>query len=355
MMPPDSSGRLEWVHLRDALPARVADLLAPGTRVVVTGCAGFIGSHLGEALLALGCEVVGVDSLTDYYDPWQKRANLAGCLAHARFTFQERDLNDVDCAELLRGARVVFHLAAQAGVRASWGEEFTRYLDWNVLATQRLLEACRRPQVARDLARLVYSSSSSVYGDQPRYPVSEDDLPLPRSPYGVSKLAAEHLCVLYGASYGVPTSSLRYFTVYGPRQRPDMAFRKFLEAGLDGQPFAVYGDGRQTRDFTFVADAVRANLLAAAAPGTSEVFNIGGGARVSLREALDMLTAELAQRLPRCDPQVVYEQTARGDVRHTYADRSRAEARIGYAPTVPLADGLAAEAAWAIARRYGRD
>jgi len=169
----------------------------------------------------------------------------------------------------------------------------------------------------------------------------------------VSKLAAEHLCVLYGANYAVPTSSLRYFTVYGPRQRPDMAFRKFLDAALDGQPFAVYGDGRQTRDFTFVADAVRANLLSAAAPEVTQVFNIGGGARVSLREALDILTAELAHLAPDCRPDVTYAETARGDVRHTYADRSRAEAAVGYAPQVPLAEGLASEAAWAVARRRG--
>jgi UDP-glucose 4-epimerase len=350
MIPVAPDGALDWSELREELPARVAELLAPGTPVVVTGCAGFIGSHLTEALLALGCRVTGVDSLTDYYDPDQKRANLARSRGHPDFCLRAEDLNDLDAEQLLRGSRVCFHLAAQAGVRASWGAEFTRYLDWNVLATQRLLEACRQPTVAGDLARLVYSSSSSVYGDQPRYPVSEEDLPRPRSPYGVSKLAAEHLCVLYGANYGVPTSSLRYFTVYGPRQRPDMAFRKFLDAALSGEPFAVYGDGRQTRDFTFVADAVRANLLSVAAPEVTHVFNIGGGARVSLREALDQLTAELASRVPGCAPQVLYEETARGDVRHTYADRSRAERAVGYAPRVPLAAGLACEAAW-VARR----
>ncbi len=344
-------GGLDWTGLRQQLPEAVDVLLAPATPVVVTGCAGFIGSHLSEALLALGCRVTGVDSLTDYYDPDQKRANLARCREHPEFRFQEQDLNDLDAVALLRGARAVFHLAAQAGVRASWGGEFTRYLDWNVLATQRLLEAARQPEVSGSLARLVYSSSSSVYGDQPRYPVTEDDLPMPRSPYGVSKLAAEHLCVLYGENYGVPTSSLRYFTVYGPRQRPDMAFRKFLDAALDGRPFAVYGDGRQTRDFTFVADAVRANLLSTAAPGTAAVFNVGGGARVSLREALDLLTAELAGLAPDCRPSVTYEETARGDVRHTYADRSRVEVAVGYAPRVALAEGLAREAAWAVARR----
>jgi UDP-glucose 4-epimerase len=342
---------LDWRGLRASLPDAVGEILAPGRRVVVTGCAGFIGSHLCEALLELGCDVTGVDSLTSYYDPAQKRDNLAGFRAHPSFTFREQDLNALDAAELLAGASVCFHLAAQAGVRASWGREFSHYLDWNVLATQRLLEACRAPSVATGLRRLVYSSSSSVYGDQPRYPVTEDDLPMPRSPYGVSKLAAEHLCVLYGANYGVPTSSLRYFTVYGPRQRPDMAFRIYLESALDGRAFTVYGDGEQTRDFTFVSDAVRANLLAVAAPGTAEVYNVGGGARVSLREALAILDGHLAEAAGRPAPAVVYEDTAKGDVRHTYADRRRVGEHLGYAPTVPLEEGLRREAVWTVERR----
>ncbi|MEZ4388470.1 MAG: GDP-mannose 4,6-dehydratase [Candidatus Krumholzibacteriia bacterium] len=342
---------LDWSGLAATLPAGVRAILAPGTPVVVTGCAGFIGSHLTEALLALGCEVAGVDSLTDYYDVAQKRANLAGPLAQGRFTFLEQDLNRLDCRQLLTGRRVCFHLAAQAGVRASWGGEFTNYLDWNVLATQALLEAARHADVRDGFVRLVYSSSSSVYGDQPRYPVTEDDLPMPRSPYGVTKLAAEHLCVLYGANYGVPTSSLRYFTVYGPRQRPDMAFRIFLEAALDGRPFTIYGDGSQSRDFTFVADAVRANLMAVAAPETAEVFNVGGGSRVTLREALDTLTALLHEAVPGCRSQVRYEDMAKGDVHHTAADVGRAAARIGWQPAVALREGLAAEVAWTVARR----
>jgi nucleoside-diphosphate-sugar epimerase len=341
----------DWAAITADLPARVREVLAPGARAVVTGCAGFVGSHVAEALLALGCEVTGVDSLTDYYDVRQKRANLAGLLADSRFTFVERDLNDLDARELLAGARACFHLAAQAGVRASWGAEFTRYLDWNVLATQRLLEACRDPRVADLLVRLVYSSSSSVYGDQPRYPVSEDDLPMPRSPYGVSKLAAEHLCVLYAEGFGVPTASLRYFTVYGPRQRPDMAFRKFLEAALDGRPFRIYGDGRQTRDFTYVTDAVRANLLSVAAPDGGPVFNVGGGSRIDLRAALDLLTDLVGKAAPGTQVRLEQVAVADGDVRHTYADRSRAEALIGYAPRVAFDDGLAREVAWTVARR----
>lgn len=343
--------RHDWSLITADLPPSVRAVLAPGARVVVTGCAGFIGSHLAEALLELGCVVTGIDSLTDYYDVRQKRDNLAGLLADPRFTFHERDLNDVDAIALLAGARACFHLAAQAGVRASWGAEFTNYLDWNVLATQRLLEACRAPAVAPTLARLVYSSSSSVYGDQPRYPVTEDDLPLPRSPYGVSKLAAEHLCVLYAEGFGVPTASLRYFTVYGPRQRPDMAFRKYLEAALDRRPFRIYGDGRQTRDFTYVTDAVRANLLSVAAPAGGPVFNIGGGSRIELRDALDLIAGLLREHDATLEAVVEEAPVADGDVRHTYADRSRAERLIGYAPRVPFAEGIAREVAWVAARR----
>jgi len=354
MSGPQSSS-LDWRDLSASLPEAVLTVLAPGAPVVVTGCAGFIGSHLTEALLELGCEVTGVDSLTDYYDVEQKRDNLRAALAQPNFTFRHEDLNDLDAVSLLSGARACFHLAAQAGVRASWGEEFTNYLDWNVQSTQHLLEACRNPDVAGDLARLVYSSSSSVYGDQPRYPVTEDDLPMPRSPYGVTKLAAEHLCVLYAANYGVPTSSLRYFTVYGPRQRPDMAFRIFLESALDGRTFTVYGDGSQTRDFTFVSDAVRANLLAVAAPDTAEVFNVGGGARVSLRETLDLLVELLGELSDCARPEIVYQDMALGDVRHTYADRSRVEERIGYAPRVSLRDGLRLEVEWTVNRRRHGD
>ncbi len=341
----------DWSALTADLPAAVRDILAPGARVVVTGCAGFIGSHLTEALLALECDVVGVDRLTDYYDPALKRENLGTAQAHPRFTFLERDLNDLDAVDLLAGARACFHLAAQAGVRASWGREFTHYLDWNVLATQRLLEACRDPRVGGDLARLVYSSSSSVYGDQPQYPVTEDMLPMPRSPYGVSKLAAEHLCVLYAEGFQVPTASLRYFTVYGPRQRPDMAFRKFCEAALDGRPFRVYGDGRQTRDFTYVTDAVRANLLSVAAPAGGPVFNVGGGSRIVLADALELIAALLRKTAPHTQAQIAYTETAKGDVRHTYADRSHGEALIGYAPQVPFAEGIAREVMWTVARR----
>jgi nucleoside-diphosphate-sugar epimerase len=335
------------------LPPSVTATLGPDRKVVVTGCAGFIGSHVTEALLELGCRVTGVDSLTDYYDPAQKREHLDGFRAHERFTFRQEDLLAVDPEELLDGAVACFHLAAQAGVRASWGGYFRQYLDWNVMATQRLLEACKLPAVATDLRRFVYSSSSSVYGDQADLPVTEGALPHPRSPYGVTKLAAEHLCVLYADNFGVPTASLRYFTVYGPRQRPDMAFRRFIEAALDGATFHVYGDGNQTRDFTYVADAVAANLRAVAAPHAGAVFNVGGGSRVSLRHALDELTRLVTAVDPSLQPELVYEPVVEGDVRDTFADRTLVAELIGYRPTVPLAEGLARQVDWVVARRGG--
>jgi UDP-glucose 4-epimerase len=341
----------ELKEITASLPERVTAILGPGAAVVVTGGAGFIGSTVTEALLELGCRVTGVDCLTDYYDPALKRENMAGFADHDRFAFVQESLQELDAVALLTGKVACFHLAAQAGVRASWGREFVDYLGRNVLATQNLLEACKDPAVAGVLKRFVYSSSSSVYGDQPELPVTEQALPQPRSPYGVTKLAAEHLCVLYAMNFGVPTSSLRYFTVYGPRQRPDMAFRKFIEAALDGRVFEVYGDGSQTRDFTYVGDAVRSNLLAVACDEVWEVFNTGGGSRRVFRDCLDMLTALVKDRIPGSDPRVSYTETALGDVKDTFAERTHVQATIGYEPTIDFAEGLAREVDWAVARR----
>lgn len=341
----------ELQQILQGVPAKVTAVLAPGAEVVVTGCAGFIGSTVTEALLELGCRVTGVDCLTDYYDPALKRENMAGFREHSRFTYVPQDLEQLDAVELLRGKRACFHLAAQAGVRASWGRTFAEYLGRNVMATQRLLEACCDPLVRVGLVRFVYSSSSSVYGDQDTLPVTESALPQPRSPYGVTKLAAEHLCVLYAMNFQVPTSSLRYFTVFGPRQRPDMAFRKYIEAALDGHPFAVYGDGSQTRDFTYVGDAVRSNLLAVCCDSPWEVFNTGGGSRVAFSEALGMLQGILVERVPGITATVTYQETAKGDVKDTFADRTHVQAVIGYEPTISFREGLVREAEWAIRRR----
>jgi nucleoside-diphosphate-sugar epimerase len=320
-------------------------------RVLVTGCAGFLGSTLCEVLVSAGHDVVGVDVFSDYYDPALKRENLVDLRERPTFRLVEADLNDLDLVALLEDRQTCFHLAAQAGVRASWGAEFDVYLQSNIRATQRLLEAVlalRRSGAGFD--RVVYSSSSSVYGNQEKFPVAEDAPKRPFSPYGVSKLAAEQLCVLYSDNFGVPTSSLRYFTVYGPRQRPDMAFRKFLEAARRGQPWRIYGDGTQTRDFTFVADAVRANLLAADDPAPCGVYNVGGGARIALRDALKILREKALAHGIAEDIEIVHEARAEGDVTHTFADGTRARTSLGFSATVDLSSGLEQEAAWVASR-----
>jgi UDP-glucose 4-epimerase len=305
-------------------------------RALVTGAAGFIGSHLAEALLARGDSVVGIDCLTDYYDPRLKEANLAALGRHPGFRFVKADLNEVDLSAVAGDVDLVFHQAAQAGVRASWGREFTTYTRQNIDATQRLLEFFRE----RPLERFVYASSSSVYGETAELPMREDAATQPHSPYGVTKLAGEHLVRLYHRNFGVPTVSLRYFTVYGPRQRPDMAFRRFIGALLAGDPVTVYGDGRQTRDFTFITDAVAANLAAAVRGAPGGVYNIGGGARVTVRECLDLLVGLVGRGEAR------YEARQHGDVTHTYADTSRARAELDFTPRVPLAAGLARQVEW---------
>jgi UDP-glucuronate 4-epimerase len=300
--------------------------------VLITGVAGFVGSALARRLLAAGERVVGVDCLTDYYDPGLKQGNLASIPAEG-FSFVGEDLNTADLDALLEGVTVVFHEAGQPGVRKSWGEDFATYVDANVLATQRLLEAARR---APDLQRLVYASSSSVYGNALAYPTTEDDVPRPHSPYGVTKLAAEHLCTLYAENFGVPTVSLRYFTVYGPGQRPDMAFNRFIRAALAGQPIEVYGTGEQIRDFTFVEDVVEANLLAARGdvrPGS--VFNISGGTSISVNEVIDVLSGLAGRPID-----VERKEAVAGDVRRTGGSADRIRDALGWSPNVDIASGL---------------
>jgi len=323
-------------------------------RVLVTGCAGFLGSTLVDTLLDGGHDVVGIDVFSDYYDPALKRENIASALGRDGFRLVEADINTLDLAEILDDRQFVFHFAAQAGVRASWGSEFDVYLNSNIGATQRLLEAIVASREAGGaFERLVYSSSSSVYGNQDVFPITEGAPKQPFSPYGVSKLAAEQLCVLYAANFGVPSSSLRYFTVYGPRQRPDMAFRKFLEAAAEGRPWVVYGDGSQTRDFTFVADAVRANLLAADDPSDCGVYNIGGGARIALHDALAILREKALEHGVADEILVEHHDTVHGDVRHTDADGHHARNELGFVAKVPLSAGLDAEARWVAGRRRG--
>ena len=321
--------------------------------VLVTGCAGFIGSHLTDRLLAGGHTVVGIDSFEDYYPRAIKEANLEGASANPAFTRHEANILELAAeaasggpdaggasgsalAALLRGCACVYHLAAQAGVRASWGSSFNVYTRNNVLATQQLLEAC----VAAEVPKVIYASSSSVYGDQDELPLREDMVPRPRSPYGVTKLAGEHLCGLYHANHGLDTVSLRFFTVYGPRQRPDMAFHRFIKAMCDGRAIVIYGDGTQTRDFTYVDDIVEGLVLARKArPGA--VMNLGGGNRVSLNEAIATLGEVMGVEL-----QVARQPVEAGDVRDTWAGVTQAVELIGYRPTTKLAGGLARQCEW---------
>ena len=310
-------------------------------KALVTGAAGFIGSHLSAALLERGAEVVGLDCFTDYYPRAVKEGNVAPLREHSRFRFVEASLQAADLPTLLDGVTHVFHLAAQAGVRKSWGREFAAYTSHNIEATQRLLEAVKE----RRLHRFVYASSSSVYGDRAAIPMREDAFVQPLSPYGVTKLAAEHLCTLYHANYGVPAVSLRYFTVYGPGQRPDMGFHRFLRAAHLDEPITIYGDGEQTRDFTFVADAVAATVAAGERGRPGGVYNIGGGSRVSVNHVLTLI-----ERITGRTPRVRREPDQMGDMRDTFADTARAQADLGFAPSNPLEAGLAAESAWLAGR-----
>jgi UDP-glucose 4-epimerase len=304
---------------------------------LVTGTAGFIGSHLSEALLDAGATVTGIDAFTDYYPRAIKEANLAALTGRPGFTFIEGALQSTDLQALLRGKTHVFHLAAQAGVRKSWGRDFDVYTKSNVEATQRLLEAL----VAAPIERFVYASSSSVYGDNVPLPMREDAYLQPLSPYGVSKLAAEHLAYLYWANHGVPAVSLRYFTVYGPRQRPDMAFHRFFTAVKQGKPITVYGDGEQTRDFTFVSDIVAATMAAGRQGSPGGVYNVGGGSRVTLNHVLELIGRVAGRPLA-----LQREPDQKGDMRHTYADTSRARQDLAFAPRVTLEEGLKAQHRW---------
>jgi UDP-glucose 4-epimerase len=306
-------------------------------RALVTGAAGFIGSHLTGRLLDRGAQVTGIDSFTDFYARSIKDANLAHNKGRSGFRFLEARIQDADLARVLDGVTHVFHLAAQAGVRKSWGRDFRTYTENNIEASQLLLEAC----VGLPLERFVYASSSSIYGDNATIPMREDARPQPVSPYGVTKLAAEQLCYLYHVNHGVPATSLRYFTVYGPRQRPDMAFHRFIRAALGGDPITLFGDGEQTRDFTFVSDAVAATAAAGEHGAPGRAYNIGGGSRVSINEVLEMIGRVTGRPLT-----VRREPAQKGDMRDTFADTGLARTDLGFAPAVSLEQGIEAEYRW---------
>jgi UDP-glucose 4-epimerase len=312
-------------------------------RALVTGAAGFVGSRLAARLLDEGHEVRALDALTPYYDPADKRANLDPLLTRAGFEFSEADLRDAPLEPLV-DVDAVFHLAAQPGVRTSWGERFSDYAGHNVLATQRLLEACR---AAARPPSFVMASSSSVYGEAERHPTPEDLLPRPVSPDGVTKLAAESLLTAYAANFGLNGVALRYFTVYGPAQRPDMAFHRFIRAALTDDGIEVFGDGEQTRDVTFVDDTVEATIAAASVVGAPGPINVGGGSQVALNEVLDAI-----ERITGRELRIDRQEAAPGDVRHTSADLGRARRLLGYEPRVGLEDGLRQEVDW-LRRRLG--
>jgi nucleoside-diphosphate-sugar epimerase len=303
----------------------------------VTGAAGFIGSSLCDALLAEGHHVLGIDAFTPSYPVEVKRANLAGAIDQARFRLVDGDLLQCDLTRVLADSEVVFHHAAQAGVRSSWGNSFDGYAANNIRSTQRLLEACRTVGPRR----IVYASSSSVYGNAQSLPVSEDTPTVPVSPYGVSKLTGEHLVTAYAATFGLRAVVLRYFTVYGPRQRPDMAFHKFIRAAVQRTPIELFGDGTQTRDFTYIADIVAVTMAAADKGPDGGVYNVGGGARWMLNDVLRIIeesvgTTMEVRRMP--------EQA--GDVRDTFADTTKARRELAFAPAVSVPDGIRQEVQW---------
>jgi UDP-glucuronate 4-epimerase len=303
-------------------------------RVLVTGCAGFIGSHVAEALLAEGHDVSGIDGFTDYYPRPLKEANLAGLLATAGFAFREVDLRTHPLDDVLDGIEAVIHLAAMPGLPRSW-IDLDGYIGCNLLATGRLVDAAHRAGVRR----FVQVSTSSVYGLEA---VGDEQMPTrPISPYGVTKLAAEHLVLAHVDTHGFPATILRYFSIYGPRQRPDMAYRIFIDAMLAGRPITVYGDGSQSRSSTYVADCVRATLAALHVGRVGEVYNIGGGETVTLSDVIELIADETG-----VEPVLRREAARPGDQRHTAADTSKARAQLGYEPRVSAVDGIRAQVAW---------
>ncbi len=311
-------------------------------RAVVTGAAGFIGSHLCQRLLSLGWEVVGVDCFRDYYSPDIKRRNLKECLSHPSFFLVGEDLALSNFSFLQRGD-YIFHLAAQPGVRKSWGREFSFYVQDNILATQRLLEA----SLQKGISLFLFASSSSVYGNSPDFPLREEARPLPFSPYGVTKLAAENLVRLYYENFSLPAVSLRFFTVFGPRQRPDMAFHRALKAILTGGEFTVYGDGNQVRDFTHVEDIVEGLIRALEGARVGEVYNLGSGREVTLSQALGAMERVTGRKI-----RLKFVEAAKGDVRKTLADITKARKDFGYEPRKTLEEGIEQEWNW-IRSLYG--
>ncbi len=305
--------------------------------IIVTGAAGFIGSHLCQRLVSQGYRVTGIDSFLDYYPRWIKEMNIADLKNNSSFKFIENNILELDWNSLLEDVDIVIHLAAQAGVRASWGKSFLIYTKNNIEATQLILEASKE----KKLKKLVFASTSSIYGDTDEIPMKESSVVKPVSPYGVTKLAAEGLCNLYWKNYGVPCVSLRYFTVYGPRQRPDMAFYRFILALFENREITIFEDGNQTRDFTFVDDIITGTELAATKGINGRIYNLGGGSRISVNEAIAML-----QEISGKELKVNYAEKQKGDMRHTFASTELAQQDLGYSPQIKLNEGLTQEYRW---------
>lgn len=305
-------------------------------KVLVTGACGFIGSHLCERLLKEGHYVFGIDCFSDYYSKEIKMKNIEISLQNPLFKLYETDI--LELTSIDKDIEYIFHVAAQPGVRTSWGKNFNIYVKNNILATQHFLELCKDH---KRFKKFIYSSSSSVYGNAEMFPTREDTLPKPVSPYGVTKLAGEHLCQLYLKNYNVPIICLRYFTVFGPRQRPDMAFNKFIKSMLTGESLTVYGDGEQSRDFTYVSDVVDANILAMQKDTKEIIFNIGGGNYATVNRIIHAL-----KELIKFNIKVEYKEKAKGDVRDTKADISRAKRELGFFPKHNLSFGLEQEIEW---------
>jgi len=300
-------------------------------KVLVTGCAGFIGSHLSEALIDKDFKVIGIDCFTEYYDRKIKERNLSSLSSNKDFTFIEEDLMDAPLEQYLKDIDYVFHQAGQPGVRGSWGKQFEKYIKNNVHATQRLLEVVKNSGIKK----FVYASSSSIYGNVDILPMSETQLPRPFSPYGVTKLAAEQLCNLYSQNYGVPTASLRYFTVYGPRQRPEMAMSTFIREMFKDNCLSIYGDGNQGRDFTYIDDIVKANLLAMESPLEGEIFNVGSNRPIKLIEVIEILEKIIGKKA-----KIKFSSKQDGDVRDTYADTKKIKQALGFVTSVGIEEGL---------------
>ena len=303
--------------------------------VAVTGVAGFIGSHIAEKLLQNNFKVIGIDSFTPYYPKKIKKNNLKQCLKNKNFSFINKDLIETNLLPLFQKSQHLFHLAAQPGVRSSWGTQFETYVKENILVTQQILEYAR---IAKSFKTIVMASSSSVYGEQEGKMNEENTFTKPISPYGVTKLAAENICRIYAENYNLPITSLRYFTVYGPRQRPEMAFMQFIKAALTDREIAVYGDGSQTRDFTYIDDIVDASISCIESNLSQEILNIGGGFVVSINDILKLLID-----ISQTELKISYTPKQKGDVIHTEADISKAVRLIDYKPKTKIKDGLIQE------------